>query len=55
MSASTLRALLYNVSAFDTPTFALVTIFLAAIALAASYLPAMRATKADPMAALHAE
>jgi ABC-type lipoprotein release transport system permease subunit len=43
------------VSAFDTPTFALVTILLAAVALAASYLPAMRATKADPMTALHAE
>jgi putative ABC transport system permease protein len=55
MSTGALRALLYNVSAFDTPTFVLVTIFLAAVALAASYLPAMRATKADPMTALHAE
>jgi len=54
MSTSTLRALLYNVSAFDTPTFTLVTILLAAVALAASYLPAMRATKADPIVALHA-
>ena len=52
MSTSMLQALLYNVSAFDTSTFVLVTIFLAAVALAASYLPAMRATKADPMAAL---
>ena len=55
MCTGTLRALLYNVSAFDTATFALVTVFLAAVALAASYLPAMRATKADPMVALHAE
>jgi putative ABC transport system permease protein len=55
MSTSMLQALLYNVSAFDTPTFVLVTIFLAAVALTASYLPAMRATKADPMTALHAE
>jgi putative ABC transport system permease protein len=55
MSTGALRALLYNVNAFDAPTFVLVTIFLAAVALAASYLPAMRATKADPMTALHAE
>ncbi len=55
MSTSMLQALLYNVSAFDTPTFVLVTILLAAVALSASYLPAMRATKADPMVALHAE
>ncbi|HEX4697005.1 MAG TPA: ABC transporter permease [Candidatus Udaeobacter sp.] len=55
MCTGTLRALLYNVSAFDTATFVLVSIFLAAVALAASYLPAMRATKADPMVALHAE
>jgi hypothetical protein len=55
MSASTLRALLYNVSAFDIPTFVLVTILLGAVALAASYVPAMRATKADPMIALGAE
>ena len=55
MSTSALRTLLYNVSAFDTSTFVMVTILLAAVALAASYLPAMRATKADPMIALDAE
>ena len=52
MSTHTLRALLYSVSAFDTATFALVTVLLGAIALAASYLPAMRATRADPMVVL---
>jgi predicted permease len=52
MSTHTLRALLYSVSAFDTVTFALVTVLLGAIALAASYLPAMRATRADPMVVL---
>src|SRR5439155_10199871 len=44
MSAHMLRTLLYSVSAFDMPTFALVTILLGAVALLASYLPAMRAT-----------
>jgi putative ABC transport system permease protein len=52
MSTHTLRTLLYSVSAFDEATFALVTILLGAVALAASYLPAMRATRADPMVVL---
>jgi ABC-type antimicrobial peptide transport system permease subunit len=52
MSTSMLRALLYSISAFDATTFALVTILLGAIALAASYLPAIRATRADPMVVL---
>src|SRR5215468_8521957 len=52
MSTHTLQALLYSVSAFDAVTFALVTILLGAIALAASYLPAIRATRADPMVVL---
>jgi putative ABC transport system permease protein len=52
MSTHTLRALLYSVSAFDAATFALVTILLGAVALLASYLPAMRATRADPMMVL---
>ena len=52
MSTHTLRALLYSVSAFDATTFVLVTIFLGAIALAASYLPATRATRADPLVVL---
>jgi ABC-type antimicrobial peptide transport system permease subunit len=52
LSTSMLQALLYNVSAFDATTFALVTILLGAVALAASYLPAMRATRADPMMVL---
>jgi putative ABC transport system permease protein len=52
MSTHTLQALLYSVSAFDAATFALVTLLLGVIALAASYLPAMRATRADPMVVL---
>ena len=52
MSTRTLSALLYNVGAFDAATFAFVTIALAAVALLASYVPALRATRADPMIAL---
>ena len=55
MSTHTLRALLYSVSSFDAVTFALVTAILGGIAMAASFLPAMRATRADPMVVLTAE
>jgi len=52
LSTRTLSALLYSVGAFDPTTFVFVTIALAAIALLASYIPALRATRADPMIAL---
>jgi len=51
-STRALAALLYNVGAFDFTSFTLVTIALGAIALLASYVPAVRATRADPMIAL---
>ncbi|MBA2584971.1 MAG: ABC transporter permease [Chthoniobacterales bacterium] len=51
-STRALGAMLYNVAAFDLSTFALVTISLALVALFASYIPALRATRADPMIAL---
>jgi putative ABC transport system permease protein len=51
-STRALSTLLYNVSAFDLTTFVVVTIALSAIALLASYIPALRATGADPMIAL---
>ena len=51
-STSILRSVLYQVSALDLPTFTLVTLTLAAVALFASYIPARRATRADPMIAL---
>ena len=44
--------MLYNVGAFDAATFVFVTLALTAIALLASYIPALRATRADPMIAL---
>ena len=52
LGSSVLRSVLYQVSAIDLPTFALVTLVLAAVALFASYIPARRAIRADPMIAL---
>jgi ABC-type antimicrobial peptide transport system permease subunit len=51
-SSRALRALLYDVGAFDLWTFVGVTLTLCAVSLAASYIPALRATRADPMVAL---
>jgi ABC-type antimicrobial peptide transport system permease subunit len=50
-----ITSLLYNVSATDLVTFTVVPVLLAAAALGASYLPALRATRIDPMVALRYE
>jgi putative ABC transport system permease protein len=52
LSSRALRAMLYNVGAFDLMTFISVTIALIVVSLLASYVPAVRATRADPMIAL---
>ena len=50
-----IASLLYGVSALDPVTFALVPLFLATIALLATYLPARRATRVSPTVALQSE
>ena len=49
------QSLLFDLRARDVGTFALSLALLAAVALVASYLPAQRAMRVDPMAALREE
>jgi len=50
-----ISSLLYEVSANDPATFVVIPSALAAVALLASYLPARKATKVDPLVALRYE
>lgn len=53
--ARVLKNLIFHVSPTDPATFAAVALSVIVIALVACYIPARRATKADPMSALRAE
>jgi predicted permease len=50
-----MAGLLYGVSPYDLSTFAGVTAVLTAVAIAASYIPALRAMRLDPITMLHSE
>jgi putative ABC transport system permease protein len=47
-----MRARLLEIPPVDAPTFAAVGALLAAVAMLASYIPARRATRVDPISAL---
>jgi putative ABC transport system permease protein len=50
-----IASFLFGVGAMDAVTFAAIPILLAMVALLASYLPARRAMKVDPMIALRCD
>jgi putative ABC transport system permease protein len=49
------RASMYEMSVYDAPTFAAVAVVLCLVALLASWLPARRASRVDPVVALRAD
>jgi putative ABC transport system permease protein len=50
-----MAGLLYGVSPNDLLTFAGITLVLTTVALAASYIPALRAMRLVPITTLHSE
>jgi putative ABC transport system permease protein len=54
-AARLIRSLLYGIQPIDVTTFVAVPLLLVAVSLLASYVPARRATRVDPMTALRYE
>ena len=54
-ASSTLSKMLLGISPLDPIAFVAVAAFLSGVALLASYIPARRATRVDPMVALRYE
>ena len=50
-----IKALLFNVDRLDVTAFAGMSVLMVAIALLASYVPARRASRVDPVVALRAD
>jgi putative ABC transport system permease protein len=55
IASRALASMLFNIGAWDVATFALAAAILLLVALIASYLPARRAARVDPMIALRTE
>jgi len=55
LAGYSLRSVLFGVQPWDLATLAIVACILAAVCVVASYVPAQRASRIDPMRALHYE